>query len=202
MLFKTRKRATILLMLGTALGLSLMAIVGTSSAGLAPLMTYPEIREVANPLGASECQPVLDALDKLYTTPYHSYMTQTGIEKGKTVSMETVFAGGIQYVLYNGKWSPSPLSTEEMKELVQRNRKNAKNLSCRFVRDEVVNGEGAALYNTHEDTKHGKSDNQIWVSKNKGLILRQETELDTGGANGKSHVSVRYEYSNVQAPKL
>jgi len=202
MFFKTKKGATILWMLGAALGLFLMGNIGTSGAGLAPLMTHAEMRVVANPPGGSECQPVLDALDKLYTTPYHSYMSQTGMEKGKTMSTEMVFAGGTQYVLYNGKWSPSPLSTEEMKELVQRNRKNAKNLSCHYVRDEVVNGEGAALYNTHEDTEHGKSDNQIWVSKSKGLILRQETDLDTGGANGKSHVSVRYEYSNVQAPKL
>jgi hypothetical protein len=89
-----------------------------------------------------------------------------------------------------------------MKELAQRNRKNAKNLSCHFVRDEAVNGEGAALYSTHEESEHGKSDNQIWVSKSKGLILRQETDLDTGGVNGKSHSSFRYEYSNVQAPKL
>ena len=70
------------------------------------------------------------------------------------------------------------------------------------MRDDPVNGESAALYTTHDDTAHGKSDNQIWVSKSKGLILRQEMDIDTGGANGKTHLSVRYEYSNVQAPRL
>ena len=202
MFFKTKRGAAILWMLGAALGIFLVAHRQTSGAGLAPLEKHAEIRVVAEQAGLSGCQTALDAIDKLYTTPYHSYMTQTGMEKGKTVSMETVFAGGTQYVLYNGKWSPSSVSTEEMKELDQRNRKNAKNVSCHYVRDEAVKGEGAALYSTHEESEHGKVDTQIWVSKTKGLILRQETDLDTGGANGKSHVSVRYEYSNVQAPKL
>jgi hypothetical protein len=65
-----------------------------------------------------------------------------------------------------------------------------------------VNGESAAVYSAHSESEHGKNDNQIWVSKGKGLILRQETDLDTGGANGKSHLAVRYQYGNVQAPKL
>jgi hypothetical protein len=65
-----------------------------------------------------------------------------------------------------------------------------------------VNGESAALYSTHEESTHGKTDSQNWVSKSKGLILRQEIDIDTGGATGKSHISSRYEYSNVQAPKL
>jgi hypothetical protein len=93
------------------------------------------------------------------------------------------------------------LSTEQMKEMEQRNRKNDENASCHYVRDESVHGESAAIYSTHSESEHGKSDNQIWASKDRGLILRQETDLDTGRTNGKSHLSVRYEYGNVQAPK-
>ena len=33
-------------------------------------------------------------------------------------------------------------------------------------------------------------------------IELSEVDIDTGGASGKSHMSSRYEYSNVQAPKL
>jgi len=204
MFFKGKRKATILRVLAAALGVFFVADGGTSAAGLAPMMKHAEMRAVANPAPDSACQAVLDASDKLFSTPFHMYMTQTsaGIENGKPMSSEMVFAGGARYVLFNGKWSPSPLSTEEMKELDQRNRKNAKNLSCHYMRDESVNGESAALYITHSESEHGKDDNQIWVSKSKGLILRQETDIDTGGVNGKSHVSVRYEYSNVRAPKL
>jgi hypothetical protein len=31
--------------------------------------------------------------------------------------------------------------------------------------------------------------------------LRQEIDIDTGPPNGKSHMSSRYEYDNIQAPK-
>ena len=65
-----------------------------------------------------------------------------------------------------------------------------------------MNGKSAALYSTHSESEHGKNDNQIWVSKSKGLILRQETDLYSNRGNGKTHLSVRYEYSNVQAPRL
>jgi hypothetical protein len=201
MSFKTKNGAAILGMLGAALGIFLLANKQTSSAGPEPLLKRAEIRAVAEPATPSECQPVLDALDKLLTTAYHMYMTQTGILPGKIMTSETVFVGGARYILYDGKWSPSQVSTQDMKEMEERNRKNAKNISCQHVRDEAVNGEGAALYSTHEETEHGKTDSQLWISKSKGLVLRQETDLDTGAAN-KSHLSVRYEYSNVQAPKL
>jgi hypothetical protein len=104
--------------------------------------------------------------------------------------------------MVNGKWSLSPISTDELKQLEQRNRKNAKNLSCHYVRDESVNGQSAAVYSAHSESEHGKDDSQIWLSKSAGLILRQETDLDTGRAGGTIHMSVRYDYRDVQAPKL
>jgi hypothetical protein len=86
------------------------------------------------------------------------YMTHTsaGIENGKPVNSEMVFAAGARYVLFNGKWSSSALSTVEMKEMDQRNRTNAKNVSCYYVRDESVNGESAAIYSAHSESEHGK----------------------------------------------
>ena len=130
------------------------------------------------------------------------YSMQAGalVGNGKPTSSEMISAGGTDYVLYAGKWTTS--STAERKALGQSNRNNAKNMSCRYLRDESVNSESAVVYSTHEESVHGKNDNQIWVSKSKGLILRQETDIDTGGANGKTHLSSRYEYSNVRAPKL
>ena len=82
----------------------------------------------------------------------------------------------------------------------QENRKNVKNASCRHVRDEIVNGEPAGVFSAQTETDDIKSDSLIWISKNKGLVLRQEEDLDAGG--DKSHVSARYEYSNVSAPNV
>jgi hypothetical protein len=132
---------------------------------------------------------------------YSSQSTE-GVQNGKPMSGEMIFAGGARYVLYSGKWTPSPLSTEELKAMDERNRKNARNVSCHPVRDESVNGERATLYTMHTETPRSKNDDQVWISKSKGLILRQETDLISNSGNGKTHLSSRYEYSNVQAPKL
>ena len=201
-----KKEAAILGILTAALAIFLLAEHATPAAGLPSTAEAAETRAVANAGLDSVCQTILDASNKLYSTPFHMYMTQTspGIENGKPVNSELIFVGGPRrYVLYDGKWTPSPFSTEDLKELEERNLKNAKNQSCRYLRDEPVNGESAALYTQHSESENGKDDSQVWISKSKGLVLRTETDLDTaGGANGKNHLSIRFEYGNVQAPKL
>jgi hypothetical protein len=97
-----------------------------------------------------------------------------------------------------GLSTPKLAASGETRE--QENRKNVKNASCRHVRDEIVNGEPAGVFSAHAETDDIKSDSLIWISKNKGLVLRQEEDLDAGG--DKSHVSARYEYSNVSAPNV
>ena len=150
------------------------------------------------------CNVVLAALDKNLTVPYHMYMTQTGaaMPNGKPMNTEMVFAGGKRYVLYDGKWIVSDISDDDMKAMQLKARQTAKNLSCHYVKDETVNGENAALFATHGESEHGKDDNQIWISKSKGLIVKQETDIDIGAGRPKTHMSVRYEYGNVQAPKM
>ncbi|MGO8817565.1 MAG: hypothetical protein ACLQVG_23205 [Terriglobia bacterium] len=202
MLFKGKREPAILCVLAAALGVFLVANAGTLAAGRSPVLMHAAIPLAANPGVDSACQAVLDASEKLYATPFHMYSTQAGalVGNGKPTSSEMISTGGTDYVLYAGKWTTS--STAERKAMSQGNQKNAKNMSCHYVRDELVNGESAALYSTHEESAHGKTDSQNWVSKSKGLILRQEIDIDTGGAKGKSHMTSRYEYSNVQAPKL
>jgi hypothetical protein len=204
MFFKGKRKPAILRVLAAVLGVFLVAVGGTSTLGLSPTMLPTEMALAANPAPDSTCQAVLDATEKLFTTPFHMYSTTAfaGVGNGKTVSGEMVFAGGARYVLYNGKWNPSPISTEEMKAQEQRNLKNTTNVSCHLVRDESVNGESATLYSMHSETPRSKNDDQVWISKSKGLILRQETDLYSKGGNRKTHVSARYEYSNVQVPRL
>jgi hypothetical protein len=204
MYFNKNREGTFLPVFAAALGVFLAAEGGTFAAGHSPVMMHAEVALAANPQMGSSCQVVLDATEKLFTTPFHMYSTQTseGVQNGKPMSGEMVFVGGARYVLYNGKWQPSPLSTEELKAMDQRNRKNATNVSCHSVRDESVNGESATLYAMHSETSRSKNDDQVWISKSKGLILRQESDLLPNDGRGKTHLSIRYEYSNVQAPKL
>ena len=68
------------------------------------------------------------------------------------------------------------------------------------MRNEFASGEAAALYSMRRETETVKEDGQVWISKAKGRALREEVDVDYGGAIGKGHLSARYEYSNVKAP--
>ena len=149
----------------------------------------------------SECKLVYDAVDKLNVTPHHGFTTRSRVsDADKPETMEGIFVGGVYYVQIRGKWVKSPMTAEQMKQQEEENRKDAKNVSCKHLRDELVSGEAAAVYKVHSETEDTKADSQIWISNSKGLILRQEEDLNTGGE--KMHIVTRFEYSNVAAPKL
>jgi hypothetical protein len=136
-------------------------------------------------------QLVLAAANKVYDTPTHVYITTN--MGGNTQTMEEIFAAGAIYLKVGGKWSASPMSMQEMKQLSQKNTQNNKT-TCRYLKDEAVNGEMAAVYGVHDVSPKGAVDSQIWISKSKGLPLRQEDDID------KTHNSTRYEYGNVKPP--
>ena len=112
-----------------------------------------------------------------------------------------ITTGGAIYITMKGKWKKSPLSAAAMRAQEDENWKTAKNVSCKYLRDESVNGQSAAVYKTHQDDETIKEDGQVWVSKSKGLPLRQEEDVDLGQGD-KRHHSTRYEYNNVQAPAV
>jgi hypothetical protein len=62
------------------------------------------------------------------------------------------------------------------------------------LKDELVNGEMAAVYSVHEVSPKSTSDSKTWISKAKGLPLRSDTDMEG------SHISTRYEYGNVKPP--
>ena len=147
----------------------------------------------ATPVAAQgDCQLVLDAGSKVLDTPAHLYFTMN--MGGTTQTLESIYAAGAIYVKSGGKWGPSPMSMQESKELDQKNRQTNKT-TCRYLKDEPVNGEIAAVYSMHDESPKGTSDAQVWISKAKGLPLRSETDF-----SGKNHVSTRYEYGNVKPP--
>lgn len=150
-----------------------------------------------------DCKLVHDAIDKLTTVSNHAYEAESNPARPGTgaTNHEVIRAGGTIYVLMNGKWKKSPMSAAEMRAREQENWKNAKNVSCKHLRDESVKGESAAVYSTHNENEDSKEDGQIWVSKSKGLPLREEQDVDLGSGD-KHHMSIRYEYTNVQAPAV
>lgn len=135
-----------------------------------------------------------DASSKLQNTPAHVYTTSK--IGNQTITSEMIYAGGSLYMKISGKWT-SAGSIKEMEQLQQQFKHNANSKdTCRYLRDELVNGEMAAVYSSHSETPKGKIDLQLWVSKATGLFLRQE--MDSEG--GKAVMSSRYEYDNVKPP--
>jgi hypothetical protein len=148
------------------------------------------------------CKPVFDAMDKVLDVPTHEFMTRTAGKSGgsKVSSSELISVNGSRFVMVNGKWHKS-MTTAQLREQEMENRKNAKAVACKKLRGDSVNGEGATVYSMHSETEDLKSDGTIWISNARGLPLKEELVLDADDPNAE-HVSVRFEYGNVQAPQL
>ncbi len=135
-----------------------------------------------------------DAFSKVHNIPTHVYTT-TKIG-GQTLTSEIIYAGGSMYMKISGKWTLAG-SIRDMEQTEQQARHNANSKeTCRSLNDEPINGEMAIVYSSHSETPKGNIDMKMWVSKAKGLLLRQ----DTNSEGGKAVNSSRYEYENVKAP--
>lgn len=145
---------------------------------------------LASAHAAEPCQPMVDALTKLVTTPIHSYATDTPqfVNHRRLRSSETIHLKGKVYVRANGKGMNSPVTPAEVLALEKENREHGK-ANCQFVRNESVNGEAAMVYTMHSDMEDSKDDAQMLISRATGLPLREEMAVDVGGAAGKDHFS-------------
>ena len=144
------------------------------------------------------CKPVFDATHKTLDTPNHLYSDQSDGQGRKTTG-ELITLNGDRYVFYNGKWSKSRMTVAATKAQEEENIKNAKVLSCKRAGDDVVNGDAATVYIEHTENEDTKSDGKIWVSKSRGVVLKEEIDLDSGTAEHQ-HIAMRYEFGNVKAP--
>jgi len=138
------------------------------------------------------CQPVFEASARLYTMPAHLYTTMLG------ATSEQIYANSAIFTNVGGKWHRSKMTLQEMQKQEQENIRNSKT-TCRYLRDEMVSGEMAALYAEQGETQGMKFDGQVWISKGKGVLLRTQEDMDAG-EGAKNHIAVRYEYSNVKPP--
>lgn len=149
---------------------------------------------------SAACQPLVDAARKVIMTPNHLYETDgLGRPGEKARSVETVSTGGVTYIELNGTWKRSPLPPKQAVAEMDSNLATITVYSCTHVGDESVAGSAAAVYTSHTENAGVKTDVRTWVAKSSGLILGSEEEMDIGGGH-KRHLSIRYEYTNVQAP--
>jgi hypothetical protein len=174
------------------------------------LRTLPNLYLVAGLLVAGRahaadatCKLLADANTKIYSIPTHIYMTETAAYTGgQARKSELVYLNGKTYIQVAGKWRVSPQTPQKMIEIRKETEaEQEKTMTCKMVRDEAVNGEAAVLYSAQQQNPDEKSDSQIWISKSRGVPVKLEMDMDVGGgAAGKSHRTMRYEYTNVQVP--
>jgi hypothetical protein len=171
----------------------------SAKAAVLAAILLPTVGKIAH---AGGCEVPLAAMNKLWQTPSHQYMTETaGYLKGKSRTSEIITTRTDRYLLVNGSWHHSAVGKEEVAQMIETNETNARKDECKFVRDEAVDGESASLYTTKHVTEDDSSSSQIWISRKTGLPLKLETDMDVGGgANGKSHTTLRVNYTNVTAP--
>jgi hypothetical protein len=144
------------------------------------------------------CKVVFDATDKLLTVPNHAYMSHKDAS-GKTNSSEIISIDGSRYLMVGGKWSKSGRTLKEAKQAEEEKMKNPQlKMSCKHLGDDTVNGEAVGIYASHEETEDVSSDAKFWISKGKGLILKEELQPEVGDV--EHQMNLRYEYSNVHAP--
>jgi hypothetical protein len=145
------------------------------------------------------CQPVIDAVSKIDSTPSHAYNTTT--RAGTTKTSEVIHTSNSAYVFVEGKWTAIPTSPGQAAKQIQENLKNAKSVSCRLVKNETIDGQSAGLYETLVGDGADSSVNLMWISKSSGLPVHQKIQINPNGPD-KTEYEIRFEYANVQAPAI
>lgn len=176
---------------------SIMGGSRITSAGATVLFEPTTVFAASDP----NCQPVLDANNKTLATPYHSYTIASGaLSGGPPMKSEAILIDRTLYMQVNGKWEGTSMTEQDLKDLAQSG--TTPSSSCQHLRDESVNGESAALYSTHSTSERATSDQQVWISKSRGLILRSEIDVVVKPKGSKAHMSISYDYTNVHKPKI
>jgi len=143
---------------------------------------------------------VADAFSKIRKTPSHVYTTATIGDQ--TFYSESIYADGSIYIKMNGKWTQSS-SIKSAEQITEQNKHGADSNSkskdtCYGPKDAPLDGQTTVFYRSHSETEKGKVDLQIWISRTKGLLLRQDTDSE----GGTVVISSRYEYDNVKKPHV
>jgi len=90
------------------------------------------------------------------------------------------------------------MNVQQVQKQEDENIRNARNASCRYLRDESVEGQPAEVYSAHSETAGAISDTVVWLAKGGRRVLREEEDVNVSGE--KMHWSIRVDYTNVIAP--
>ena len=168
---------------------------------LCAALSFTAATSVALPAQSSACKDLANAMLKNALVPYHSYMSTTaGYNGGKTKQSEMISTGTAIYIKTSRGWMKSRVTPQ----VIQQSQREAvdsllKVYTCTKVGTEVVNGVSSQHYHVHGKTEDGETTQELWLGD--GRLQRMDQDMDVGaGAAGKSHTSMRYEYTNVQAP--
>jgi len=148
------------------------------------------------------CKEFASAMIKQTVTPYHAYMSTTaGYNQGKAEQSEVISTADAMYVQVHGKWRRSPFTAQNVKDMQKALADSvSRNYTCTRVGSESLNGASTTRYHVKGRNEEGEIGEEIWLASN-GLVKRVDMDMDVGGgAMGKSHSTMRYEYGNVQAP--
>jgi hypothetical protein len=149
------------------------------------------------------CNPLFEAMTRLFNTPSHQYLSQTSTLTGdKATLSEIINTGNAMFIRVDGKWHSSTITAAQLQQQEDENRKNAKVTICRIVSDESVDGVAVTHFSSHTETGYGASDQQLWISKSAGLPVREIIDMDMGDRGGKSHAEIRVVYSGIAAPTV
>ena len=140
------------------------------------------------------CQPLVDAERKEIMTPHHVYETRGGSAN------ELISTGGVTYIQLHGAWRRSPMGPKEALAQMQENLDSARAFSCQRTGGESVGGVATVIYAAHVENQGVKADTRTWVAVATGLPVRQEEDLEIDGTPGKTHLSTRWDYTNVRVP--
>lgn len=126
------------------------------------------------PLHAADaCDTVLPATETIWQVPVHVYTTTETTASGKKQlgNTESIYTGGLNGAVYqmaDGKWSRSPGATGELKasrDALRADDKDAAKPTCRYLRDEAVNGEAAAVYSIGQPPPQGPYGHDLDLQK-------------------------------------
>ena len=161
----------------------------------------------ATPVGAraqtvsAACKPLLDANTKEISTPHHAYSTEkSSANAAQTTSGEMITTATGSFLLYKGKWMKGLMTPQENIAQMQENLRNTKVYECKKLPDASVDSVATTVYSAHSENDMAKTDTQLWVDKSTGLILREEIDMYADEGGGKRHISMKFDYTNVQPP--
>ena len=143
---------------------------------------------------ADDCDAVMTATLTQMNIPYRATISFSNLN-GKPATSEMIYAGGKIYVQMNGAWQLSPMTVQEMTDQMKTNYKTSKH-SCQHVGDDSVGGQAASVYTANFQSPRSHSDNRIWISRSRGVLLKTWAHI----TEGNQAMTTIYEYDNIQPP--